>query len=1057
MNIIFFLVFLSLNIISYAQSFQDFIFDNIVFPSKRNPDDLNLQEWLKKLEIDLPNDLINETQGYIQDLTIYNISLESLYTSRTIMQNRKLGVNITFRNAGLNIRGKHTVLSKEPKNFVAKISTLRVKLPFFLVKNESGLVTEVDTTGFNIDLDKAQIELDIEDMSDVVGNIIVGLLRLVLKFIKANVIEKNLIKTMNEKLEAAFEVVNRIILSGVQPDKLNITINETDLADVRNSSVLGSVALVLGTLEGVNGSMSLNDIINMATNKTGTIQLKTLYDKDINFEFNITDKNNNSLGNFELSLDDLNVSGLNTWRDFKALVPYDPLQLLTYISLDNLTLDVDFSLRIKLDNTSKLVRNKTILYEKAQLRMNLQNNSLKGYLQFPFNNTRAFKYTNSECLNMNCIINLIDSNATGISALSFNETFTYIKLGVKDGGSLEEDLDDAISRLTDLFITGFDNEIGLLINAILNNTIINLVNKKISELLYGKNCPSIKDPTFDDINVAKTSAAVGVCVGIFFMFILSPYILCKAFKKKKEERIIEENDINRDPTLSSDYNKDEPKYCIESISIKWMKELCRIDPEGASLFLNPRIPLFFRIFLPLALLLTIALFVSSNTARGAIVFLMFKIGRRIEVPSYLNFSLVDNIHDLWVAGSTFLAILLIIFSLIWPYMLLVLMLICFCLPPSILSPKSREKILIFINFTGKFILLDFYVIIFLLLTYHFLIPIPVSPQSLAKEKTIVNIVVTEKYGYASLIIGTFILLILSHIISNLNRSLESHPDENKGEKAESNIAIMRFAKMKYIGDIPFRIIVSIIFFITLALVITGGILLSFAFHYTGLVGYVLDIFDIPIIRDLGALIIEFVLPEAYEFEPQALFTQVVYFATVYVIPLTFLFFAGILWFVPMPRKAQKFFYAIAEILNAWSCVEIFILGLLGTVTAIKHFTQFIMDDKFSTIEPLVKKYFSKILNGDDTFFKVDSSFNIGFWLFMPGAILFIITAFTILKVSRDVINERQPDHVKEYLKVLKEGKISHESNINEFSSRTTLANEPLNNNANNKKNLLSEE
>ena len=321
MNIIFFLVFLSLNIISYAQSFQDFIFDNILFPSKRNPDDLNLQEWLKKLEIDLPNDLINETQGYIQDLTIYNISLESLYTSRTIMQNRKLGVNITFRNAGLNIRGKHTVLSKEPKNFVAKISTLRVKLPFFLVKNESGLVTEVDTTGFNIDLDKAQIELDIEDMSDVVGNIIVGLLRLVLKFIKANVIEKNLIKTMNEKLKAAFEVVNRIILSGVQPDKLNITINETDLADVRNSSVLGSVALVLGTLEGVNGSMSLNDIINMATNKTGTIQLKTLYDKDINFEFNITDKNNNSLGNFELSLDDLNVSGLNTWRDFKALVP----------------------------------------------------------------------------------------------------------------------------------------------------------------------------------------------------------------------------------------------------------------------------------------------------------------------------------------------------------------------------------------------------------------------------------------------------------------------------------------------------------------------------------------------------------------------------------------------------------------------------------------------------------------------------------------------------------------------------------------------------------------
>ena len=69
MNIIFFLIFLISDIISYVQSIQDFTFDNILFPSKRNPDDLNLREWLNKLVIDLPNDLINETQGYIQDLT----------------------------------------------------------------------------------------------------------------------------------------------------------------------------------------------------------------------------------------------------------------------------------------------------------------------------------------------------------------------------------------------------------------------------------------------------------------------------------------------------------------------------------------------------------------------------------------------------------------------------------------------------------------------------------------------------------------------------------------------------------------------------------------------------------------------------------------------------------------------------------------------------------------------------------------------------------------------------------------------------------------------------
>ena len=434
MKIIFFLIFTTLFLLIHTQSIPDFILKNLFFLQNRNPDDLNLRDWLNKLSIDLPNDLIkNETKGYIEDLTIYNISLESLITTRKQIIDKKMGVEITLRNAGLNVKGKYIFLSPDPKNFLAKISTLSLKLPFFLVKNESGLITEVDTSGFTIDLDNANIELDL-DTSDVIRNIVVGILKGVLKLIKSNVIEKNLIKTMNEKLEDMFEIVNHIILNGVEPDKLNILTNQSDLADVRNSSILGSVAYLLSNLTGADGPLSLNNIVNIFTNDTGVIHLKKIYKEEIHFEFNITDKNNNSLGNFELSLDDLNVSGLNTWRDFNALEPFDSLQLLTYTNLDNLTINVTFSLRVKLDNTSKLVQNKTILYEKAQLRTNLQNNKLIAYLQFPFNNKRSFEYTNEECLDMNCTLDLIDSNETGITALSLNETFNYILVKVKEGG-----------------------------------------------------------------------------------------------------------------------------------------------------------------------------------------------------------------------------------------------------------------------------------------------------------------------------------------------------------------------------------------------------------------------------------------------------------------------------------------------------------------------------------------------------------------------------------------------------------------------------------------------
>ena len=1059
MNIIFFLIFLNLNISIYTLSFQDFIFNNI-FPSKRNPDDLNLREWLNKLVIDLPNDLIkNETKGYIENLTIYNISLESMYAERGKPRDNKTGVNITFRNAGLNIKGKYILT--EPKDFLAKVASVSILLPFYVGKNESGLITEVDTSGFNIDLDHVQIELDL-DMSDVIRNIIIGILKIVLKLIKTNVIEKNLIKTMNEKLEEAFEIVNHIILNGVQPDKLNITINKTDIADIRKSSIIGSVAYLLSNLTGADGPLSLNNIINIFTNDTGIIHLKKIYDKEIMFDFNITDKDNNSLGNFEIYLDDLNVSGLNTWRDFNALEPYDPLQLLTYTNLDTLTINITFSLRIKLDNTSKLVQNKTILYEKAQLRTNLVNNKLIGYLQFPFNDKKSLEYTNEECLNATCIIDLMDSNGTGINALSLNETFTYITLEVKEGGDLEEGLDDTISKLTELFIKGFDNEIGRLINALLNTTIINFANKKVNEYLSSVNCPGIKDPDYSEVDVVKTSAAVGACVGIFLMFIFSPYILCKAFKKKKEERMVEENDINREATISSDINKDEkepePRYCIDSISIKWMKEFGRIDPEGASLFLDPRIPLFFRIFLPLAILLTIALFVSSNSGTGASVFVVFHVGRRIQVPSLFDFGLINSVHDMWVAGSWVLSLLVAVFSGFWPYMKLVLMLISFCLPASILSHKSREKILIILDATGKFSILDTYVMIMMLVAFHFHVQIPVVIQSLAKDGAIVDVFVYAAYGFITLITGTLISLLLSHIITHLHRSLDSHPDENKGEKAESHRSIMSFAKVKCMGETPFRIIISFILFLTLGLVIAGSLTQCFSFYFHGLAGYGLDLLKIPPHREFSILDLGLSVPAAYEnpTDSAIIFTQIVYFLTVLVLPLAFLLFVGILWFVPMTRKAQTIIYAIAEILNAWSCIDVFVIAIVASLTEIEQFTKFIVGDKCNSIDPIIKKYFSKILDGHDTCFQVKTYLQEGCWLFFAAAVSFFITSFVILKVCRNALNERLPEHVKEYLKMKKEERISRVSNINDFSSRTTLVNESLNNNINNK-NLLDEE
>ena len=1040
-RILLFLI-LIVNMVYSSQNLPYSILKSLIqYKSSQNSKDLYLREWLNKLTIDLPNELIkNETSGYIENLTIYNISLENLITTRKKYIENKVGVELTIYKSALNIKGKYILREDNPKDFLAKISSLTVKLPFYLVKNESGLVTEVDTSGFTIDIENAQIELEL-DTSEMMRNLVVGILKAVLELIKTNVIEKNIIQTLNTKLSEMFQNVNDIILNGVYPEELNITMEESERADLRYSPIMGSLAYLLTNLTGINGKLSLNNLVNIFTYDTGIVRLKDLYEKEIHFEFNLTDENNTSSGNFEFTLDDLNISGLNTWKEFSALEPYDPLQLFTHTNLGNLTINVSFSLRVKLDNDSNLVNEEAILFEKAQLRTNLQNNKLNAMIQFPFNNKRSKEYTNQECLNLDCVIDLVDSNGTGITALSLNETFRYLTLEIKGGEDLEEDLSDAVEKLADLFISGFNNEIGLLINGLLNTSVINFANKKLNEFLYPKNCPGIPEPDDSQVDATITSISVISAGAAFLALMFCPYILgraCKKDNKANQENLIEQENIAELKDVKS--VPVDAKYCFDNIKIQWIKELGRIDPEGASLFLNPRVPIFFRIFIPMSILFSIALFISSNSGTGASVYIVFNLGRRIKAPSLFDFSLVNSVHDMWLAGSEVLSTVVAVFSGVWPYLKLVLMLISFMLPTSILSHKRREKILLILDATGKFSILDSYVMIMMMVAFHFHVEVPLSDQSQAKEGSIVDIFCLAAYGFITLIIGTLISLFLSHVITHLHRHLDEHPDQNKGEKAENYKSIMSFAKNKCISDTPFRIFISSMIFVTLGLVIIGSVTKCFSFYFHGLAGYALNLLDYPDHRDFSIIKLGLDVRDVYENPdaPEIIFTQFIYFFTILAIPIAFLVILIILWFVPMSRRAQKFLYSIAEILNAWSCIDVFVIALLAGVLQIAQFAKFMVGDKCDSIDPIIHNYFSKTLNGHDSCFEVQTYLLEGSWLFFAAAITFFIASFVILKACRNALNERLPDHVKEYLKLKKnksnDDRISNVSNINDFSS-----------------------
>ena len=181
------------------------------------------------------------------------------------------------------------------------------------------------------------------------------------------------------------------------------------------------------------------------------------------------------------------------------------------------------------------------------------------------------------------------------------------------------------------------------------------------------------------------------------------------------------------------------------------------------------------------------------------------------------------------------------------------------------------------------------------------------------------------------------------------------------------------------------------------------------------------------------------MPEASE-RPNSFtirFTQLIYFLTILIFPICHLLTVIILWLVPLSRKIQKFIYTICEILNAWSCIDVFVISIIAAIVEISQFTAFIVGDKCDFINPFLAKFFDNTLNGHDTCFEVDAFLQSGCWILFAAAIMYFIGSMVVMKVCRNALYERLPPEVKEYVNSMKNKK-KHSHHINSFNNSSNV-------------------
>ncbi|RYH28277.1 hypothetical protein EON65_12820 [archaeon] len=423
---------------------------------------------------------------------------------------------------------------------------------------------------------------------------------------------------------------------------------------------------------------------------------------------------------------------------------------------------------------------------------------------------------------------------------------------------------------------------------------------------------------------------------------------------------------------------------------------------GEALLFHHQVPAWVRYSIPIAVLGTMGMFLSSNLCPDAVSVIVTIITptQTIDVGSIFEFGLASTVHDMWQAGVYPLSILIAFFSGAWPYVKLAAMFMVWVLPPVVLSVKRRESILILLDMLGKWSLIDFFVMVLMLCAFFF--ELIVVPQLEVK------VTVLPKWGFYSFLLATMISLGLGHTILACHRlvvepkvpaipvdidpveSLSSVTYEVDVDEEDStyNSESMPLtgADQEVLSAIPGsslsrkrvmfvtittwgKVAVLTCIALTSLTILLGTILYTMGFEFKGLTGLFLK--DDAFV-DYSFVSVGSVLPEhsGHPSDFSIRWLQASYFLFGVAMPLAFMVCLFVLWLVPLTLDRQRQCFVLAEVLNAWSTLDVFCVSIAAALLEIQQFAAFIVGDSCDKINKILEQFLDEQLDGDDKCFDV---------------------------------------------------------------------------------------
>lgn len=190
-----------------------------------------------------------------------------------------------------------------------------------------------------------------------------------------------------------------------------------------------------------------------------------------------------------------------------------------------------------------------------------------------------------------------------------------------------------------------------------------------------------------------------------------------------------------------------------------------------SMFASEAIPLYVRLIVPVIILGNIGFFLSGHLSLGATVNIEANLaGQGITVNNFFEFSMARSTIDIWNAGGRELAILILIFSGIWPYTKQLITLCLWFAPPSVVSVSRRGSIFLWLDALAKWSMVDIFVLVLSVAAFRVSVLSP-DLSFLPDDFYRVDLFVVPLWGLYANMIAQLISQVSSHFIIHYHRRI----------------------------------------------------------------------------------------------------------------------------------------------------------------------------------------------------------------------------------------------------------------------------------------------